>query len=131
MKKKLILKCEQGHTTKMTLDDSMNEQYAIHLAAIMQDMLDERGCEWQERGMGAACTSPVDVKWDWDMSSNQRLFVEDAKAAGLEVDYEYVGKNMKGKHSPAVFVISPAQFATKAEHLFEADGQGWAIYAPI
>jgi hypothetical protein len=68
---------------------------------------------------------------DYELSDNQKVFVEDAENAGLEVDHTYSGRFMYGKCCPAVRVDSPHEFQTSAEGVrWDNMGLGFVVYVP-
>jgi hypothetical protein len=64
-----------------------------------------------------------------ELTENQKRFVEDALAEGLEVDYDYSGRGMYGKTCPAVRVDRYETFATRASYSTDAMGMGKVYYA--
>jgi hypothetical protein len=66
---------------------------------------------------------------DESLSENQRQFVREAQAQGIEVDYDYSGRGMFGKTCPAVRVDRITDLATKAEVCCDSMGMGYVIYA--
>lgn len=65
----------------------------------------------------------------YKLSENQKLFVADAEAAGLGVDYDYSSRGMEGKYCPAVRVDRGADFKTDADYFVESTGLGVVVYA--
>jgi hypothetical protein len=65
---------------------------------------------------------------DYELSENQKKFVRDAKAQGMEVDYSYSGRAMYGKCCPAVR-CRIGEFGTKAIVATDSMGMGVVIYA--
>lgn len=68
-------------------------------------------------------------KPDYELSENQRQFVEDAEAHDLEV-HDYSGRFMYGKQCPSVHVDGLADFHTKTHYASDSLGLGFVIYAP-
>jgi len=64
-----------------------------------------------------------------DLSDNQHKFVEDAVAAGLEIDWNYSGRGMYGKGCPAVRVGEYEEFETTSRCSKDRLGLGTVYYA--
>ncbi len=62
-------------------------------------------------------------------SPNQRKFIEDAEAEGLEIDYGYGGRGMYGDVCPSVRCDSHNDLTTKAKTEIDSMGMGIVIYA--
>ena len=64
-----------------------------------------------------------------DLSDNQHRFVEDAVAAGLEIDWSYSGRGMHGAVCPAVHVDEYEDFETTSRCSKDRLGLGTVYYA--
>lgn len=64
----------------------------------------------------------------YDLSDNQRQFVQDALAAGHEIDWSYSGRGMYGRECPAIRV-DDLEFMSRAEVEWDNMGLGYVIYA--
>lgn len=76
-------------------------------------------------------TGTVEVdspKTERDLTDNQRVFVEDAEAEGLEVDYDYSGRGMYGRTCPAVRLKQYESFETSADCSQDSMGMGTVMY---
>ena len=69
---------------------------------------------------------------DYELSANQRQFVDDAQKHGHRINYNYVGPRMNGIRCPAIRVtgwLSP--FSTTSLRASATLGDGVAVYAPF
>jgi len=65
----------------------------------------------------------------YELSENQKRFIEDAEDFGLEVNYTYSGRGMFGDQCPAVEIDHAGDFGTKARTETDTMGLGYVIYA--
>lgn len=66
---------------------------------------------------------------DYELSANQKKFVDDAETQGVEVDYTYSGRGMFGKCCPGVRLDDVGGFGTKAHTSSDSMGLGFVVYA--
>jgi len=64
-----------------------------------------------------------------ELSDNQRQFVEDAMAQGIEIRYDYSGRGMNGRCCPAVSVGQYESFDSDTDHSKDSMGMGTVYYA--
>lgn len=68
--------------------------------------------------------------YEYELSSNQKRFVEDAREEGFDVDFEYSGRGMFGEWCPAINVRNLTDFNSRARVKTDQMGKGYVIYAP-
>lgn len=67
---------------------------------------------------------------EYKLTDNQREFAIAALDAGLEINFDYSGRNMYGRECPSVVVPNLKAFHPSAEHKTDNMGYDYVIYAP-
>lgn len=68
---------------------------------------------------------------DYKLTNDQSIFVQEAKEAGLTIDYAYSGRHMYGKKCPSVVVEDVHSFRSAAKGTqWDNLGLRYVLYCP-